>query len=243
MEIFLDTGDLKEIAFWLEQGVIDGVTTNPSIMLASGHYEIGTASREIARLLIDRPLSVEVVSDDPAEMLAQGREFATWAANIVVKVPVETSTGRPCMDVINKLTTEGIKVNATACLSFGQAMLAAKAGATYVSLFSGRISDEGNDPKRVIKMTAEWIARWAYPSKIIVGSIREVVNIQDAINAGAHVVTIPPKFLAQLADHKYSRVTVQQFLRDGIGAQERLAEVISARLLQHSTHIVDGQGD
>jgi transaldolase len=149
----------------------------------------------------------------------------------VVKIPVETSTGRPCLDVIHTLSTENIKVNTTACLSFGQAILSAKAGATYVSLFAGRISDEGSDPKRVIRLTAEWLARWSLRTKIIVGSIREAINIQDAACAGAHVITVPPKFLAQLADHKYSRFTVEQFLRDGSDANNRLAEAVSARIL------------
>jgi transaldolase len=231
MEIFLDTADTNEIRFWTDQGVIDGVTTNPSIMLAAGHVDLRVAARDLAALLGDRPLSVEVVSDDPAEMLAQGREFASWAENIVVKIPVETSAGRPCLGVVRALNSANIRVNVTACLSFGQALLAAKAGATYVSLFAGRISDEGNDPKRVISMTAEWLVRWGYEAKIIVGSIREAINIQDAASAGAHVITIPPKFLAQLADHRYSRATVEQFLRDGADAQKRLAEIVSSRLL------------
>lgn len=232
MEIFLDTADLEEINWWLDQGVIDGVTTNPSIMLSCGHSDLRAAAKEIAWRLHDLPLSVEVVSDDPGEMLAQGREFATWAPNIVVKVPVETSEGRPCLDVVHHLTAEGAKVNVTACLSFGQALLAAKAGATYVSLFGGRISDEGNDPARVISMTAKWLTRWSYPSKIIVGSIREPINIQEAANAGAHVITVPPKFLKQLADHKYSRFTVQQFLNDGAQAVPQLRDVMSAPVLE-----------
>lgn len=121
-----------------------------------------------------------------------------------------------------RLAAEGIRVNATACLSFGQALLAPKAGATYVSIFAGRVSDEGNDPWPVVRNVAQWLARWEHATKIIAGSIREAINVQDAALAGAHVVTVPPKFLQQFADHKYSRFTVQQFLDDGRAAMERL---------------------
>ena len=222
MEIFADSADLAEIKLWLQYGVIDGVTTNPSIMLAGGAYHVRRRAEEIAALLGERPLSVEVVSDDPPEMLAQAREIAGWAGNIVVKIPVITSQGEPCLGTIRRLADDGVRVNATACLSFGQAMLATKAGAAYVSLFAGRISDEGGNSSQAIRNLAEWLDRWRCPTKIIVGSIRETINIQDAALAGPHVVTVPPKLLRQLVDHKYSRFTVQQFLTDGRAAQERI---------------------
>ena len=222
MEIFADTADLKEIRTWLDFGVIDGVTTNPSILLASDVYQLREGAVEIAKLLGDKPVSVEVVSDEPGEMYAQAVEMATWAANIVVKIPIITTQGKPCLGVISALSKAGVKVNATACLSFNQAMLAAKAGATYVSIFAGRVSDEGADASQVVRSTAEWLKTWNFPSKIIVGSIRETINVQDAALAGAHVVTVPPKFLYQMIDHKYSRFTVAQFLADGRSAAERM---------------------
>jgi transaldolase len=223
MEIFADTADLKEIRSWLDYGVIDGVTTNPSIMLAGGVYDLRHGAQEIATLLGDKPLSVEVVSDDTDEMRRQALEMADWAPNIVVKIPVITTQGEPCLGVMANLERAGVKVNATACLSFNQAMLAAKAGATYVSLFAGRISDEGADASETIRRTANWIKTWDMPTKIIVGSIRETVNVQDAALAGAHVVTVPPKFLRQMVDHKYSRFTVAQFLADGQSAAKRMS--------------------
>src|SRR6266568_2553640 len=222
MEIFADTADLSEIKTWLDYGVIDGVTTNPSIMLANGVYQLRDGAISIANVLGDKPLCVEVVTDDRDEMYSQAIDIAGWAPNIAVKIPIITTQGEPCLGVISALAREGIKVNATACLSFNQAMLATKAGATYVSLFGGRISDEGADAALVVRRTADWIAAWKYPAKIIVGSVRETVNIQDAALAGAHVVTIPPKFLRQMIDHKYSRFTVGQFLADGISAAERM---------------------
>jgi transaldolase len=225
MEIFADTADLKEIKTWLDFGVIDGVTTNPSILLANGVYDLRLGAVEIARLLGDKPLSVEVVTDEPDEMYSQAVEITSWAPNIVVKIPVITTQGDPTLGVIARLVQAGVKVNATACLSFNQAMLAAKAGATYVSIFAGRISDEGADPSEVITNTAQWLKTWNLPSKIIVGSIRETMNVQKAALAGAHVVTVPPKFLRQMIDHKYSRFTVAQFLADGLSAAERMTSL------------------
>jgi transaldolase len=222
MEIFADTADLKEIRTWLDFGVIDGVTTNPSIMLAGGVYDLRIGAIEIAKLLDTKPLSVEVVTDDAEEMYSQAVEMASWAPNIVIKIPVITTQGEPSLGVISNLERDGVKVNATACLSFNQALLAAKAGATYVSLFAGRISDEGADASEAIRRMAVWLKAWDMPTKIIVGSIRETVNVQDAALAGAHVVTVPPKFLRQMVDHKYSRFTVAQFLADGQSAAKRM---------------------
>ena len=226
MEIFLDTANIEQIDKWLAQGVIDGVTTNPSIMLKDGVYDIEAGAKAIAALLGDLPLSVEVITNDLDEMLAQARTFASWAKNIVVKIPVINESGTPCFGVVKTLESSGVRVNVTAMLSFGQMMLAAKAGATYISLFGGRVADEGQPMGDVIRMTRRWLDDWGFKSKIIVGSVREVMNIQEAAAAGAHVVTIPPQFLARLADHKYTRFTVGEFVRDG---QKALAELDALR--------------
>jgi len=226
MEIFLDTANIDQIKKWLAQGVIDGVTTNPSIMLKDGVYDIEAGAKAIAALLGDLPLSVEVITNDLDEMLAQARTFASWAKNIVVKIPVINESGMPCFGVVKTLESSGVRVNVTAMLSFGQMMLAAKAGATYISLFGGRVADEGQPMGDVIRMTRRWLDDWGFKSKIIVGSVREVMNIQEAAAAGAHVVTIPPQFLARLADHKYTRFTVGEFVRDG---QKALAELDALR--------------
>lgn len=215
MEIFLDTSAPAEIEKWLQHGVIDGVTTNPSIMLKDGHRDLEAGAREIAALVAPRPVSVEVVTNDPDEMLRQAREFAGWASNIVIKITVINEEGESCLRVIKTLEDEGVRVNCTACMSLGQAILAAKAGATYISLFLGRINDEGNDGPGVIRNTRQWLDMWGYKSKIIVGSIRAVMDIQQAALAGAHVITIPPQFMDKMLDHKYSRYTVNQFVADG----------------------------
>jgi transaldolase len=222
MEIFIDSASVTEIGKWLRMGVVDGVTTNPSIMLKDGIYDIEAGAKDIAALVNPRPVSVEVTTNNLDEMINQARQFASWASNIVVKIPQETQDGVPCYGVIKQLESEGIKVNATIAMSLGQVMLAAKAGATYISIFAGRVSDEGGNAPEVIKNAVNWLERWNYSSKIIVGSIREVINIQDAALAGAHIITIPPEFLTRMADHKYSRATVAQFVGDAKKALEMM---------------------
>jgi transaldolase len=226
MEIFLDSANVKEIAQWLAEGIVDGVTTNPSIIHADGMYDLERGAIKIAELVHPRPVSVEVTTNDRDEMLRQGRALAHLAENIVVKIPVINQFGESCLRVVRALTEEGIRVNVTACLSFGQAAMSTKAGATYVSLFSGRISDEGHDAGVVIRLTVDWLARWGYETRVIVGSIRQAYNIQEAALAGAHVITVPPQFLGKLLDHKYSRETVRIFVEDG---QRALARMEAAR--------------
>ena len=222
MEIFLDTANILEIRKWLEEGLVDGVTTNPSIMLNDGMYDHERGARQIAELVFPRPVSVEVTASDHDGMLSQARTFTKWAQNIIVKIPIISELGVPSLGVINVLEKEGIRINATACLSYGQATMAAKVGATYVSIFAGRVSDEGNDAPKLIKATADWIGRWDYKARIIVGSIRRCADIQEASEAGAHVITTPPQFLYRFIDHKYSRDTVLGFNRDAQKALEKM---------------------
>ncbi|MBZ5695580.1 MAG: transaldolase [Acidobacteriia bacterium] len=228
MQIYLDSADHREIERWTREGIVDGVTTNPSILFKDGVFDLEDGARALARLLGDRPLSVEVTSDDPARMLAQGRSLARLAPNVVVKIPVTNAQGESCLGVIHSLSREGIAVNTTAILSFNQAILAAKAGAAYVSIFAGRIADEGNDPSIVIRNVRNWLTEWEYTAKIIVGSIRAVIDIQAAALAGAHIITIPPQFLPKMVDHKYTRETVSQFNRDAARALEQMSEARAA---------------
>jgi len=222
MQIFLDSANYQEIEHWLRQGVVDGVTTNPSIMFKDGVYDIEEGARRLCRLLGDRPVSVEVTTNDHAQMLEQARTFAGWAPNVVVKIPVVNEYGESSLDVVHELTREGIAINCTAILSFNQALLAAKADARYVSVFAGRIADEGNDPCVVIRNLRRWLAEWHHPAQIIVGSIRTTIDIQNAALAGAHIVTVPPQFLPKMLDHKYTRETVRQFNRDAERALEQI---------------------
>ncbi len=223
MEIFLDSADGKEIEKWLREGIVDGLTTNPSIMFKDGVYDLEDGAQRLCRMLGDRPVSVEVTSNEHAEMLRQARGFARWAPNIVVKIPVVNEQGASCLAVVNALSREGIRINVTAIMSFNQAMLATKAGATYVSIFAGRVADEGNDPGVIIRNTRAWLDTWHYTAKIIVGSIRTVMDIQNAALAGAHIVTIPPQFVSKMVDHKYTRETVKQFNQDAAKAVAQIA--------------------
>lgn len=227
MQIFIDSANEKEILYLLRQGIVDGVTTNPTIMLKDGVYDIEGAAKRLCHLLGERPLSVEVTSNDHKQMLEQARTFATWGRNIVVKIPVVNEFGESSLDVINELTGEAIAVNATAILSFNQAVLATKAGATYVSIFAGRIADEGNDPTLTIRNVRTWLNEWEYSAKIIVGSVRTAIDIQNAALAGAHIITVPPPFFAKMIDHKYTRDTVRQFNRD---AEKALNEIVTAQV-------------
>jgi transaldolase len=226
MQIFLDSADLTEIRNWLGQGVIDGVTTNPTVLLKDGVYDLKEGVRRLGAALGKHPISVEVTSNDPKIMLEQARTFAGWGPNIVIKIPVVNESGESCLGVMNTLARERIAVNATAILSFNQAMLAAKAGATYVSIFAGRVADEGNDPGVVIRNVRKWLDDWAHPAQIIVGSIRTLMDIQNAALSGAHIITIPPQFLPKMVDHKYTRETVRQFNRD---AAKALVEIGKAK--------------
>ena len=227
MQIFIDSANLTEIEKRLRMGIADGVTTNPSIMFKDGVYDMEQGAKEIAALIHPRPISVEVTTDDPDEMITQAREMASWAPNIVIKIPQVARDGTPCYGVIKQLESEGIKVNATVAMFLGQVILAAKAGATYISIFAGRVGDEGGNAPEVIRNSVEWLERWKYESRIIVGSIRSVADILQAALAWAHIITIPPQFLTRMADHKYTRATVAQFLTDAQRALEMMEKTKS----------------
>ena len=207
MKIFLDTSNIKEIEKWLY--LIDGVTTNPTIIKKDGGD-----IKEICQIVNHKPVSYEVVTNDLNEMLEQAKEYSKIASNIVVKIPQENQFGVPCYEVMSKLHWEGIKVNATVAMSFGQVIASAKVNASYISIFAGRIDDEGGYSDKVIQDSEAWIRLWNYRSLIIVGSIRSVGDVLRAARAGADIITIPPEYLSKMVDHKYSRETVRQFIED-----------------------------
>jgi len=224
MEIFIDSANMTEIEKWLAMGVIDGVTTNPSIMYNDGVYNIQSGARQIAALVHPHPVSLEVTTNDLDEMLVQSREFASWASNFVIKIPQINQDGVPCYGVIKQLEDEGIKVNATVAMSLGQVIMAAKAGATYISIFAGRVADEGGNAPELIRNSATWLKYWGFRSKIIVGSIRSVGDVLSAALAYSHIITVPPLFLAKMVDHKYTRETVRQFVNDARKALSMIEE-------------------
>ena len=221
MSIFLDSSRLQEIERFHRMGVIRGVTTNPTIMLNDG-VEGGMAgievrSKEIAQLVRPLPVSVEVTTNDPEAMIEQACTFTSWADNINVKVTIHGPNGElENIRVIHELESEhDIRVNVTAMMSAQQCFMAAMAGATYVSIFGGRVNNMGYNACGEIKRLRSVLDQAGLSSKIIVGSTREVLNIIEWIESGAHIVTVAPKLLEGMLVHPYSKETVQMFLKDG----------------------------
>lgn len=220
MSIFLDSSKLEEIETFLKMGIIRGVTTNPTIMLkdgiTGGEKGIEERSRSIAKLIAPLPLSVEVTTNDREGMLNQAKIFSTWADNINVKITIHGPQGElENLEVIHELeTVHDIRVNVTAMMSAQQCFLAALAGATYVSIFGGRVNNMGYNACEEITKLRNILDTTNSKAQIIVGSTREVLNIIEWIEAGAHIVTVIPGLLKGMLVHPYSKETVQMFLRD-----------------------------
>lgn len=217
MKIFLDTANLTEIEDGLRRGFPRGITTNPSILAKEKKTDFQKHIQKIIDLLIrygyDIPLSVEVFSSDPKEMIAQADQFVKSFGhypNLNVKIPI----GWNELAVIRELRQRGVKVNCTACMTYSQAVMAALAGANYVSLFYGRIRDGGEPPEPLVRKVRAGFKEWNIPSEIIVGSIRQVSDIVEALQAGADIVTVQPKFFTQMVSHPKTDEVVNQFITD-----------------------------
>ncbi|MHA1394241.1 MAG: transaldolase family protein [Promethearchaeota archaeon] len=220
MAIFLDSGNVKEIEKYMRMGIIRGVTTNPTILLKDGIKggikEIKKREVEIARIIHPFPLSVEVTTNEKEKMIDQAREFSQWADNINVKITIHGPNGElDNLEVVHLLENKhNVRVNVTAMMSAQQCFLAAMAGATYVSLFAGRVNNMGYNACIEIKKLRKVLDDFELKAKIIIGSTREVLNVIEWLGAGAHIVTVVPKFIEGMIVHPYSKETVQQFLRD-----------------------------
>jgi len=221
MAIFLDTGKIDVIKKYHSMGIIRGVTTNPTIMvqdgITGGFEGVKKQSIKIANLIHPYPLSVEVTNNNPKDMIRQALEFSKWADNINVKITIHGPNGElENLQVIHELEKKhNIRINATAMMSAQQCFLAALAGATYVSIFGGRVNNMGYNTREEIARLRQLLDDFELPAKIIVGSTREVVNIIEWLEAGAHIVTVIPKFIDGMIVHPYSKETVQMFLKDG----------------------------
>ena len=226
MPILLDSGNIKEIERFLKMGIIRGVTTNPTILLkdgvTGGMKGIKERSMEIARLIAPYPLSVEVTTNDPQKMLEQAQEFAAWANNINVKITIHGPNGElQNLEVIHELEGKrDIRINVTAMMSAQQCLLAAMAGATYVSLFGGRVNNMGYNACEEISKLRQVLDDFGLKSQIIIGSTREVLNVIEWLGAGAHFVTVAPNLLEGMIVHPYSKETVQMFLADAAKAEK-----------------------
>ena len=220
MAIFLDTGKIEDVLKFMEMGIIRGVTTNPTILLKSGvtggKEAIKKRSIEIAKMIKPYPLSVEVTTNERQKMIEQAREFGQWAENINVKITVHGPNGElENFEVTHQLETRhNIRVNMTAMMSAQQCLLGALAGATYVSLFGGRVNDMGYNCIEEIRKARKVLDDQGLKAKIIVGSTREVLNVIEWLEAGAHIVTVVPGLIKGMIVHPYSKETVQMFLED-----------------------------
>ena len=208
MKIFLDTANIAEIKKGLAYGIIDGVTTNPSLV-AKEQREFIPLIKEITAA-IPGPVSVEVTAGNPEEMIAQAEKYAAIAANVVIKVPINLQG----LQVVKILTGRGIKTNVTLIFSPSQALLAAKAGATYVSPFVGRIDDISGDGMALVEDIAVIFDNYEIATEIIVASVRHPLHFVQAAKIGADVATIPFAILAQLLSHPLTSSGMERFLKD-----------------------------
>jgi transaldolase len=208
MKFFIDTANLEEIKTADEWGLIDGVTTNPSLV-AKEKCDFKTRIAEICSL-IDGPVSAEAISLDSAGMIAEGRELVKIHSNVVVKIPMTLEGLR----AVKKLSGEGIKTNVTLVFSPVQALMAAKAGATYVSPFVGRLDDISHTGMDLIAQILEIYFNYGFDTEIIAASVRHPLHVLESARMGAHVATIPFKVLEQLAKHPLTDIGIDRFLKD-----------------------------
>jgi transaldolase len=208
MEFFLDTAEIKEIETGLEWGMVDGVTTNPSLIAKAGKPYLPTV-QAIAKL-VPGPVSGEVLATEYEEILSQGHRLAKLADNVVVKVPL-TPDGLRAVAAFKK---EGIRTNVTLCFSATQALLAAKAGAAYISPFVGRLDDVAEEGMELIEQIVTIYHNYGYETKVLVASVRHPVHIVQAGMLGADVATIPFKVLEQLYKHPLTDIGLERFTSD-----------------------------
>ncbi|MDT5060117.1 MAG: transaldolase [Acidobacteriota bacterium] len=209
MKFFIDTANLKEIREASELGVIDGVTTNPSLIAKEGNVDFKQHIAAICEI-VEGAVSAEVTSLDLEGMLSEGREYARIAPNVVVKCPL-TSDG---LKATKRLTDEGIKVNVTLCFSAAQAILAAKAGAAYISPFLGRLDDIGQNGLGLLAEIIEIYNNYNWRTEVLAASMRHPIHVVEAARMGAHVATLPFKVIEQLLKHPLTDKGLEQFLLD-----------------------------
>lgn len=208
MQIFIDSADVKEIRECWEMGVIDGVTTNPTLAAKTGRNYDETI-KEIAGI-VNGPISAETISLDYEGMMREADHFAKIHKNIVVKIPM-TATG---MKAVKACAKDNIKTNVTLCFSANQALLAAKAGATYISPFVGRLDDISEEGMELIQHIKQIYSNYAFQTKILVASIRNPIHVRDSALIGADVATIPYSVIMQLAKHPLTDIGIEKFLKD-----------------------------
>ncbi|MBE7491779.1 MAG: fructose-6-phosphate aldolase [Planctomycetes bacterium] len=208
MKFFIDTADVAEIKEAHALGILDGVTTNPSLIKKSGR-PFAEVAREICKL-VSGPVSLEVTSVDSTGMLKEAEQLAKFGDNVVIKLPLIPEGLKAC----KVLSSQGIKTNVTLCFQPVQALLAAKAGATYISPFVGRLDDLGQDGMEIIPQIRQIYDNYGFETQILVASIRNPIHVLDAALAGADVATIPFSVFKQLVHHPLTDKGLAQFLKD-----------------------------
>ena len=219
MKIFLDTADIDEIRIAARWGVLDGVTTNPTLYSKVGGASYEAILQEICKIT-PGPVSAEVVAQDVEGMLEEGRHFAKLAPNIVVKVPMSEEG----LEAISRFAEEGIKTNCTLIFTSNQGLLAAKAGASIISPFVGRLDDINQDGMIVIRELTEMFAIHEIEAEVLAASIRHPVHVTQAALAGAQIATLPFKVLQQMVHHPLTDKGIVQFRSDWDKARKALAE-------------------
>lgn len=210
MKFFIDTASISEIREAEELGILDGVTTNPSLIAKEGKGKSFKETILEICSIVNGPVSVEVVATEKEGMLKEGREFAKWNEHVVVKLPTTREGVKAC----RTLTDEGTKVNMTLCFSPNQALIVAKAGATYVSPFIGRLDDISQDGMDVIRQIVAIYENYGYETEVLTASVRNPMHVVEAALAGSHVATIPWKVLDMMFNHPLTDKGLAAFLKD-----------------------------
>lgn len=208
MQLFLDTANLEEIREAVNSGLISGVTTNPTL-IAREKVDYQKRVQEICEL-VKGPVSVEVLSQSADEMVKEAQKFAGWAPNIVVKIPI-VKEGLKALRFLKEI---GIKTNVTLVFSANQALLAAIAGATFVSPFVGRLDDIGHDGMQLVAQIVEIYENYGFTTQVIAASIRHPLHVTQAAEAGAHITTVPFAILESMIKHPLTEIGVKRFLDD-----------------------------
>jgi transaldolase len=209
MRIFLDTANVDQIRQGAKLGIVSGVTTNPSLVSKEGMADYQAVVKEICSI-IPGPVSAEVLVTGVQAMIEQAHHIASWAPNVVIKIPATTDG----LEVTSALAKDSIKVNFTLCFSLNQALLGALAGAAYVSPFVGRLDDAGHDGMEVVKDIVDVFRHYELPTQVIAASIRHPQHCVAAAKAGAHIATVPFSVLMQMIQHPLTDIGVTRFLAD-----------------------------
>ena len=208
MKIFIDTANIEEIRMANEWGVIDGVTTNPTLVAKEGKDFKSIVNQILS--IVDGPISVEVISTDAVGMVKEALDMAKWSKNIVIKIPM-IPEGLKAVKILNE---KDVKTNVTLVFSVNQAILAAKAGATYVSPFIGRLDDIGHEGIQIIKDLVEIYKKYGFKTEIIVASVRHPLHVIESAKIGAHVATIPFSVIEKMFKHPLTDIGLEKFLKD-----------------------------